>query len=218
MLRAAVFSLMAASILVGSLGAQRVGGAFHGPAAGLPVRSGFVGQRGFSNGFFPQRGLPNGFFSRRGFFPNRFRFRHEGLGGFLLPYFFPDYEPFWYEQPYAEATGGPAPVVVVQQRAEGQQRTQELPPAKPLVIEVPGVASSTAPKTMPPTIFILANGERVEARRFLLTTSNLSVSVDRHERTIPLDMLDIKATIAANRERGIDLRIPADRNEISLSF
>jgi hypothetical protein len=31
-------------------------------------------------------------------------------------------------------------------------------------------------------------------------------------------MLDIDATVTANRERGIDLRIPADRNEISLSF
>jgi hypothetical protein len=64
----------------------------------------------------------------------------------------------------------------------------------------------------------LANGERLEARRFLLTASNLSVSVDRHERTIPLDMLDLEATIAANRERGIELRVPADRTEIFLSF
>ncbi len=35
---------------------------------------------------------------------------------------------------------------------------------------------------------------------------------------IGLDRLDLDATIAANHERGIDLRIPADRNEISLSF
>ena len=41
---------------------------------------------------------------------------------------------------------------------------------------------------------------------------------DFFQRTIPLDMLDINATIAANREREVDLRIPADRNEISLSF
>jgi hypothetical protein len=41
---------------------------------------------------------------------------------------------------------------------------------------------------------------------------------DRQQRTVPLDMLDINATIAANHEHGIDLRIPADRNEISLSF
>ena len=71
---------------------------------------------------------------------------------------------------------------------------------------------------LPPTIFILANGERLETRRFLLTATNLSFSVDRQPRTIPLDRLDLDATIAANQDRGIDLRIPADRNEISLSF
>ena len=71
---------------------------------------------------------------------------------------------------------------------------------------------------LPPTIFILANGERLETRRFLLTASNLSFSIGRQQRTIPLDRLDLDATIAANHERGIDLRIPADRNEISLSF
>jgi len=31
-------------------------------------------------------------------------------------------------------------------------------------------------------------------------------------------VLDINATIAANQTRGIDLRIPESRNEISLSF
>jgi hypothetical protein len=52
----------------------------------------------------------------------------------------------------------------------------------------------------------------------VLTASNLSASLDRHQRTIPLDILDINARFAANRERGIDLRVPADRDEISLSF
>jgi hypothetical protein len=46
----------------------------------------------------------------------------------------------------------------------------------------------------------------------------LSVSLDRQQRTVARDLLDIDATITANHERGIDLRIPADRNEISLSF
>ena len=67
-------------------------------------------------------------------------------------------------------------------------------------------------------MFILTNGERFEAQRYLLTRDNLYVTVDRQQRTIPLSMLDINATVAADRERGISLRIPADRNEISLSF
>jgi hypothetical protein len=58
----------------------------------------------------------------------------------------------------------------------------------------------------------------VETRRFLLTASVLSFSVDRQQRVVPIDMLDIDATVSANHERGIDLRIPVYRNEISLSF
>jgi hypothetical protein len=64
----------------------------------------------------------------------------------------------------------------------------------------------------------LANGERLESRRFVLTANLLSVSIDRQHRSVPLELLDIDATIAANHERGIDLRIPDDRNEISLRF
>jgi len=89
---------------------------------------------------------------------------------------------------------------------------------KPLVIEIPGAANLAAAKIVPPTIFVLANGERLETRRFVLTASNLSISINRQQRTVPFDMLDINATVTANHERGIDLRIPADRSEISLSF
>lgn len=85
-------------------------------------------------------------------------------------------------------------------------------------IEIPAAAHSPAAKIPPPTVFILSNGERLETRRFVLSASALSVSIDRQQRTVPLDTLDLKATLAANRERGIDLRIPNDRNEISLSF
>jgi hypothetical protein len=101
---------------------------------------------------------------------------------------------------------------------ERQSQTPEPAVPKAKVIEIPGAANSTATKMLPPTIFILANGERLETRRYVLTASNLSVSIDRQQRTVPRDLLDINAIITANHERGIDLRIPADRNEISLSF
>ncbi|HYY70581.1 MAG TPA: hypothetical protein VE734_12705 [Terriglobales bacterium] len=218
MRRAVLFALLAASAVTAPLEAQRARTIFQGHATGLPVRSGFIGQRGVSNGFFLQHKFPDGFFARRAFFPNRFRFRQEAFGGFLFPYFLPDYEPFWYEHPYAEpAASGPAPPVVIL-HSEGHARAPETPPLKPLLIEVPGVAISTAAKKLPPTIFVLTNGERLETRRFLLTASAVSLRVDRRERTIPLDMVDLDATIAANHERGIDLRIPADRNEIFLAF
>jgi hypothetical protein len=198
--RAVLFALLVASIVAGSLQAQRGGGTSQGHAGGMGGRSGFVGQRG---------GFPNGFHPRSGFFPRRFHSRHSNdFGLVVVPYF----DPFEYEEPYAEAeTTAPVPPVVL-------SRTPDTPPAKPQVIEVPGAANSTAAKTLPPTIFILANGERLEVRRFMLTASYLFVSIDRKERTIPLDMLDLNATLAANHERGVDLRIPDDRNEISLSF
>ncbi len=188
--RAALFTLLVASVLNGSLQAQRAGVTFHGNAARQRVRSGFVGQRGFPNRFFPSGS------------------HHRGSFGL---YFVPYDEPFGYEQTDAEAvTNGPVPPVVI-------PRTPEPPVPKAQVIEIPGVANPNA-KGLPPTIFILANGERMETRRFVLTASLLSVSIDRQQRTITFDLLDINATITANHDRGVDLRIPADRNEISLSF
>jgi hypothetical protein len=188
--RAALFALLVASILDGSLQAQRVAPTIHGSsAARSPVRAGFVGRRGF-------RSHP----------------RHDNIGSVFVPYFFPYDDSFGYEQPPAEAvTNGPAPPVVI-------SRTPEPPVPKAQVIEIPGVANSVPAKMLPPTLFILANGERLETRRYVLTASHLSVNIERRQRTLPLDMLDINATITANRERGIDLQIPTDRTEISLSF
>jgi hypothetical protein len=195
MQRAALFTLLVASVLSGSLYAQRAGATFHGNAARSPGRSGFVGRSGSSHRFLPRDS----------------HFHRNGAGAVLDPYFVPYDEPFGYEQPETEAVRGPMPPVVVPQ-------TPAPPVPKAQVIEIPVAANASAAKMLPPTIFILASGERLETRRFLLTASNLSFSIDRQQRTIPLDRLDLDATIAANQERGIDLRIPADRNEISLSF
>lgn len=108
--------------------------------------------------------------------------------------------------------------MVIEQREGGPATSGEKALAKSQVIEIPSAKNSTAARLLPPTIFILTNGERVESHRFFLTVSNLSISVDRHRRRIPLDMLDIEATKAANRQRGINLQIPADQNELVLSF
>jgi hypothetical protein len=205
--RAALFALLIVSFLDGSLPAQRAGASFQGNAAGMPARPGFVGPRGFPNRSFPRRAI----------FSSRFHPRQDTVGSIVVPYFFPYDEPYGYEQPAEAVPNGTAPPVVVVQSDDRQSRTPE-PPAKAQVIEFPGAANSTAAKTLPPTIFILADGERLETRRFVLTASNLSVSIGRRQRTIPVDKLDIDATLTANQERGIDLRIPADRNEISLSF
>lgn len=38
------------------------------------------------------------------------------------------------------------------------------------------------------------------------------------QRTIPLTAINLDATAAANRERGIDLKFPTNKSEIMLSF
>jgi hypothetical protein len=209
MSQAALFAVLAASLLAGSLQAQRTGATFHGNSAGLPARSGVVGQRGFPNRVFPRRGM----------FPSRFQHRHGGAGSLVVPYFFPYNEPFGYEQPYAEAvTNEPVAPAATPHPDDRPSRALEPSLPKAQVIEIPAVPNSTPAKMLPPTIFLLANGERLETRRFVLTATHLFVSIDREQRTVPLDMLDINATITANQERGVDLRVPFDRNEISLSF
>ena len=194
MQKAALFTLLAALVLGGSLQAQRTAATFHGNGARSASRSGFAGRR-----------VPNRFLIGHS------HFHHNGAGAFYDPYLLPYDEPYGYEQPEAAVTNGPAPAAAVPPAPE-----PSVPKAQ--VIEIPVAANASAAKIVPPTIFILANGERLETRRYVLTASNLSFSIDRQQRSVPFGLLDIDATITANHERGIDLRIPADRNEISLSF
>jgi hypothetical protein len=46
----------------------------------------------------------------------------------------------------------------------------------------------------------------------------LRLTLDGKQRTIPLTDLDLKASTAANRERGINLRIPTNPNEVVMGF
>jgi hypothetical protein len=47
---------------------------------------------------------------------------------------------------------------------------------------------------------------------------SLRIAAQGNQRTIPLSALDLKATLAANHERGIDLKIPTNQSQISLGF
>jgi len=131
----------------------------------------------------------------------------------LSPYFLPYDESYWWEDHEPEPVT-PEPV----QRVLYAPPNRERPPADAQVIEIPSPASEKGGKPPMPTVFVLINGERVETRRFVITVSSLSINIDRCEHVIPLEAVDVGATTTANRERGINLRIPADRNEISLSF
>lgn len=192
MTRAASVALLLASILTASLEAQRAGAGFHafGPTHG---QSAHTGRRGFSNGHLP----------------DRFQ-RSYGLGAFLSPYFFAEDDRSLHEEVGEPLGPEPGPQLYAPER--------ERLPAPAQVIEIPVAAHPGAVKPSLPAMFVLTNGERLEAQRFVLTVSSLSVNIGRRERVVPVEALDLDATTAANRERGVNLQIPTDHNEISLSF
>ncbi len=200
MLRVAALTLLSVALVVGCAQAQHGAGGFHGISAAPSGHSGFQGNHRAGAGF--ERHGSNGF-------------NHHRRNGFIYPYYWP------YDYPYDDGMNSEQPYTQVVEREPAPAAAPAAPPtppAKAQVIEIPVTTKAAAIKPLPPAIFVLANGERVEANRFVLTSNNLSVSVNRRQRTIPLEQVDLDATIAANHERGIDLRVPADHNEISLSF
>ena len=78
--------------------------------------------------------------------------------------------------------------------------------------------NQTIPGPDSPAVFVLSNGERLESSHYLLTVTSLRLQQGETQRTIPLSAVNVDATIAANRERGIDLKIPHNKAEIMLSF
>jgi hypothetical protein len=196
--RAVALTLLLLFLSTLSLQSQRIG-----ISGGSSPRSGFATPNHSTNGF-----------AGRGVFAHE-RHRH-GYDRMVYPYYFPyDYydEESDYERPYT--------VVKVQRETAPAAISPPAPePVAPKaqVIELPLTASSSTDKPLPLTIFILANGERLETRRYLLTAANLSVNVERQQRTIPLNQLNLDATIAANHSRGIELQVPSDRNEILIRF
>jgi hypothetical protein len=113
----------------------------------------------------------------------------------------------------------PGPPVVLMQSSDRRPSAAAPVAEAPRLIEVPLNKEADSPaKPEPPTLFVLANGERLEASRYTLTADSIRVEVGREERTISLAKLNIDATVAANRERGIDLMIPRDKNQLFVSF
>jgi thiol-disulfide isomerase/thioredoxin len=86
------------------------------------------------------------------------------------------------------------------------------------VIELSRAQSTGPAKPGPKTVFVLANGERLEADHYTLDADLLHVAVGAEQRTIALNALDMKATTKANRQRGVELKIPQNRSEVFLAF
>lgn len=97
-------------------------------------------------------------------------------------------------------------------------------PSGPKIIEVPQATPAARarhaapPKPARKTIFVLATGERLESDDYTMGAGTLHVTVGGEQRAIALSALDVKATLALNRQRGIDLKIPQNRNEVYVSF
>jgi thiol-disulfide isomerase/thioredoxin len=86
------------------------------------------------------------------------------------------------------------------------------------MIVIPGVqalpqARIAAPKVA--AVFVLSDGERLETHDYILTADSVQLTADGLQRSIPVSALDMKATIAANHERGIELKVPS-RHEVFL--
>jgi len=141
--------------------------------------------------------------------------QRDGYGYVAFPYFLPDYETGWPEKEQGPEPSKEAPLVRVRDESRELEPLSHLPAQ---VIEIPNVSTSAGPKPLPATVFVLTSGEKLETQRYLLTASSVSLTIRRDQRTIPLQLVDLDSTIAANRGRGIELRIPSERNEVSLRF
>jgi hypothetical protein len=205
MRRSGLLVLMALILSAAVLQAQRAGG---GSGSGVHITAGSGIRPGPSNGFF------------RGHSGGR---RHDGFedGAVWLPWDFPywDDDYFWGSDfSYAEPPNPPSlppQVIVVQSKEPGPPPS---PPEPPKIIEVPQSKEAPVARQRPPTLFVLKNGERLESHSYLLTVESLQIEVGRQRRTVPLSILDLDATVAANQNRGIELTIPSNRNTVFVGF
>jgi hypothetical protein len=93
-----------------------------------------------------------------------------------------------------------------------------VPAPSPKVTELPAGKNAPAGKAAPAAIFVLKSGQRIEAQHYLLSAHQVQLTSDRQRRVIPLSELNIQETVAANRQRGLDLQIPSDSGIVSVGF
>jgi hypothetical protein len=142
---------------------------------------------------------------------------HNGSRPISFPYLFDVFGDYGIGSPEDVNAKEESPEPLVRVHDETPQRAA-IQPSPAQLIEIPNASKAARRQPLPATIFVLMNGEKLETERYLLTASSLSATVQHSQRTIPLEMLDLQATLAANRERGLDLRIPENRSEVSVRF
>jgi hypothetical protein len=193
-----LFALLTISILITA------------PAQGQARGGGFQSGGGLRISGGAGHGFPSG--ARRGYS------RYRNYGSAFAPWYYPYWDGGWDLPDSSEppAEGASPSVIVLQSRDDNRQPARV--PESPKLIELPDTKDAATSKPDLPTLFVFANGDKLEARRYTLTPDSLRLEIGRQQRTIALDKLNIDATIAANRERGIDLKFPTDENQIFLGF
>lgn len=160
---------------------------------------------------------------------HRGRNRNNFFGAGFYPWY-GGYGDYW-DDPWANGDYGPddspngpgyqpqpsaAPSVIVMQSPE--RMAPRAPAPSPKLVEVPQDGPATPAKEQPPALFVLQNGQRIESDRYTLSDRAVTVDVGRQQQTIPLSDLNMNETMAANRQRGVDLTFPRDSNSLFISF
>jgi hypothetical protein len=169
-------------------------------------------------GFVGQRNAPT-MITRPGF--GHF---HQGnhFGNFLYPLYPYGFYDDFYDERYSAPVEQPAPVIVVRddRPAYTPAPTPPVPPAEPKLIEVPEAAGGqAAARKIPTAVFILTDGRRLEAQNYTVTDSLLTIKeAHRPAVQVPVGQLNVEATLAENRQRGLNLQLPENDSEILISF
>ncbi len=123
-------------------------------------------------------------------------------------------------EPYLRALLSRAGLGAKESKAETLQAGARTPTGSnsPQVINVPASSKAALAKPIPKTIFVFTNGEQLEADHYTMYSNFLHVTADGQERSIPVSALDVKKTVAVNRERGINVKIPTSGSEVFLAF
>jgi len=117
---------------------------------------------------------------------------------------------------YQPQSNGMSPSVIVMQSP--QRMTPSAPAPSPKLVEVPQDGPATPAKEQPPALFVLQNGQHIESDHYVLSDKSVTVDVGRQQRTIPLSDIDLKETMAENRQRGVEIAFPRDSNSLFMSF
>ena len=120
------------------------------------------------------------------------------------------------EAAYQPQSNGVSPSVIVMQSP--QSMAAAAPAPSPKLVEVPQDGPATPAEEQPPALFVLQNGQHIESARYVLSDKSVTVDVGRQQRTIPLSDIDLNETMAANRQRGVEIAFPRDSNSLFMSF